>query len=210
MTGKDLNENVIKQNPNLRMATKVGIITGVLLITALVTYILGTNGVLDTVTNDQGIAFGILAITGVTGAIGLFFTLSCLVVGLIGAARVNSYVSSHDKDEIIAEIKEADYVFSDGKKPITVFARSFIFDVGLQIIDPTKIDMAYGYRTTKIKLFMINGRVTEMCYGILMGGDDIKICMAHLARYNPNVLLGYTAKNEIEHKKRVKAFKAGK
>lgn len=206
MTGQDLDEKIINYNPYLKTAMSYMIAIAVFLgigFTCLGMFLMGSL--------DEADLLAAVVVVGIIFVVLAFFGGKSLISGVRGKKSINKYVSEHGQDEVMSSIHKALFVYSQGKKPVTIFTDKFILDCGGGIYDIEDVDWAYGYHKgtdTCILVYLTNGKKHKICNQIVTRSPEIGKCLEAISIANPNAILGYSLKNSDEHKRRVKARKA--
>lgn len=205
MTGKDIDEKLLWERVGIKLSGTFFIITAALSVIAGVMFALAKKFV-----GMYTLGMTLFAIFIMLAAISLFFAVGIGGMGLSSRNRINSYIKAHGKEKIMAEIRDAIYVYEQLGKPVTVFCRTFIYDKDYRFIDIDDIDLVYGYQKGtyyKLKVFFKNGKETEMCTGLDYKSEEAKRIFSILYSYNKGILLGYTSNNLKAHKERVRLYK---
>lgn len=213
MTGKDIDESVLKKSNFLKPGIVFGIlwvVLGIVLgVVMLINYEELFEGPAGRAANSNLTA--IIAIITMSIMLCGLMAMIFLIIGICNKVRIKNYISSHNEDEIMEAIHNANFVYSRGNNPITIFTNDFIYEVGVGFIT-SNYDLAYGYRyksSTSIVGITITGKRESFCRGIYLNSDEKMQAFRVLQAYNPEILLGYTADNLKEHKNRMKQYKRG-
>lgn len=209
-----MDETILTMNRNISSGIKYLIPFAICTVVQIVIFALNYEDIIDSFnsSNANGATmFMILIMIGFGSLTCLLIGVLLLIIGLIGRKRVNNFVNEHGVDEIMSELNHYLYVLGTDKKPITVITPHYIYEVGVGFITSTDVDLAYGYRyksNSHIRIYKINGKSDSICRGIKLYGDEIKEVFAALYEINPDILIGYTARNLQTHRERVKEYKA--
>ncbi len=208
MTGKDIDEKVLKKYSGLKAGIVCAIICVVLWLVVGVACLMNIDLLQNGSSMDinNSILMPVFAGCCPCGMVAFILAVIFLIMGGSARSRINKFVNEHGEEQVMSAINKARHVYARRNRPITIFTDDFIYEVGVGFVG-TNYDLAYGYSykgNTSLHVYTITNKSESICRGIPLRSNDMKQVMATLASYNPSILLGYTGDNMNEHRARVK------